>query len=504
MNSTFILTLPILIPLTGAFVIWLVHSSQKWLDKLAFTIMLLSLSFSIVLAYQVFNSGQAIVYQLGGWIAPIGISLVGDPLSVFMALMCQLVLFTGITYTIGAKDKNILYPGFYPIFLTLGVGLTGSVISGDFFNLFVFAELLVISGTILTAISDDRFGAEAAYKYFYISLLASTFLLLAIGCLYISYGSLNMADLAVRIRANPNQPLLPVAIAFLAASFMIKSAVFPFHFWQPDFHTAAPTAISAMLSSVVVKLGVYGFLRMTTLLFVEQSKNLQSLLIGMGIVGVIFGGLSAVGTHNVKRMLAYSTLAQVGFILVAIGWNTPLSITAALVFTFNHSLVKAAMLMLAGSIASRTKVKSAEFGVITGLGTHMPFAGILFFIGSLALAGIPPTNGFISKFLLFESGINQKAFPTLLWLALGGLLTLIYTMRAFQKIWWHPASDGSQIKLEGDRLIAPVILITIIIALGLWAEPLVHISQVASNWMQDPNNYIQAVLDSITMVGFIK
>jgi multicomponent Na+:H+ antiporter subunit D len=319
-------------------------------------------------------------------------------------------------------------------------------------------------------------------------------MLLAIGCLYISYGSLNFADLAVRIQSNPVPPLLPVAIALLTATFMVKSAVFPFHFWQPDFHAAASTPVSAMLSSVVVKLGIYGFIRMTTLLFVEQAPQIQILLLSLGIFSVFFGGLSAIGTHNVKRMLAYSTLAQIGFILVGIGWNTTLSIAAALVFAFNHSLIKAAMLMLAGSVASRTIKKSAAFIVLTGTGKYMPFAGILFFMGSLALAGIPPTNGFISKYLIFTSGAALQEYILLIALALGGILSLIYTMRAFQKIWWLPKLDENSIKPEGDRLAAPTILISIIIGLGFWAEPLVRISQMAGFWLQDPYNYIQAVL----------
>jgi len=179
-----------------------------------------------------------------------------------------------------------------------------------------------------------------------------------------------MADLAQRIAVDTGRLLLP-GIGFLMATFMVKSAVFPFHFWQPDF---------------VVKLGVYGFLRMTTLLFLPQAETIRCLLVVLGVVGVVFGGLSAIGTHNVKRMLAYSTLAQVGFILVGIGWGTPLAIAAAIVFAFNHSLIKAAMLMLAGYVASRAPVKSAGFDVVTGVGRSIPVAGVLFFIGSLGLA----------------------------------------------------------------------------------------------------------------------
>ena len=380
------------------------------------------------------------------------------------------------------------------LFLTLATGLTGAMLTGDLFNLFVFAELLVFSGAILTANSDDPYGAEAALKYFYMSLLASASLLLANGVLYASYGTLNMADLAVRIAADPAQPLLAVGIAFLLVTFMIKSAVFPFHFWQPDFHAAAPTAVSAMLSSVVVKLGVYGFLRMTTLLFVEQAPAIRAVLLALGIVGVVYGGLGAIGTHNAKRMLAYSTLAQVGFILVAIGWGTPLALAAAVIFSFNHSLIKAAMLMLAGVVASRAPIKTASFEVVQGLGKTMPATGVLFLVGGLALAGIPPTNGFISKMTLFGSGIQAEQWGSLALIGFASIFTLIYVTRAFMRIWWQPPAEGAKAKPGGDRLIAPALLIAGVLALGLWPEPLVSLAMAVSQWLGDPAAYIAAVL----------
>jgi formate hydrogenlyase subunit 3/multisubunit Na+/H+ antiporter MnhD subunit len=288
--------------------------------------------------------------------------------------------------------------------------------------------------------------------------------------------------------------LLWPAIAFLLAFFMAKCAAFPFHFWQPDFHTAAPTPVSAMLSSVVVKLGVYGFLRMTTLLFVAQAPTIRLILLVVGVIGVIFGGLSAIGTHNVKRMLAYSTLAQVGFILVAIGWGTDLALMTAIVFAFNHSLIKAAMLMLAGYVASRASVKSAAFDIVTGVGRPLPLAGLLFFVGSLALAGIPPTNGFVSKSLLFSSGIEGAFLWSLLLIGVPSIFTLMYTIRAFQRIWWQEPAEGIYTKPAGDQLVAPVLLLILIVALGVWASPLVTAAQTTSAWLSDPSIYIQAVL----------
>jgi multicomponent Na+:H+ antiporter subunit D len=486
--------LPILIPLTGAMIALILRQAHRLQAACALGIMLMSLAASAWLTAAVWQGGQPIVFQSGGWSPPFGITLVGDLLSSVFVLMSQLVLTTGVIYAMGSKDAVVKYPTFYPLFLMLATSLTGAMLTGDLFNMYVFAELLVISGTVLTAVSDDRYGTEAAYKYFYISLTASFFMLFAIGSLYVCYGTLNMADLAERISLDGGQPLLLPGIGFLMATFMIKSAVFPFHFWQPDFHTAAPTCVSAMLSSVVVKLGIYGFLRMTTLLFVSQAPVIRWILVVLGVAGVVFGGLSAVGTHNAKRMLAYSTLAQIGFILIGIGWGTPLAIAAAIVFAFNHSLVKAAMLMLAGYVASRAPVKSAALDIVTGVGKSIPAAGALFLIGSLSLAGIPPTNGFISKMMLFHSGIDAAEFGTLLLMGIGSLLTLVYTNRAFIRIWWQKPLGSNGAKSTGDRLLAPAILIVLILILGLWAEPLLQIARETSLWLNSPGLYIQAVL----------
>jgi multicomponent Na+:H+ antiporter subunit D len=371
--------------------------------------------------------------------------------------------------------------------------LSGAFLTGDLFNLFVFTEIIVISGAALTAIADDSYGVEAAYKYFYISTLASVFFLFGIGSLYVSYGTLNLADLAARIASTPSAPLAMAGMAFLTATFLIKSAAFPFHFWQPDFHAAAPTPVSAMLSSLVVKVGVYGFFRMTTLLFPEEGL-LKTVLVVAGVGGVLYGGFGAAGTHNVKRMLAYSTLAQIGFILVGIGWGTPLSLAAALVFTFNHALVKAAMLMLAGAMASRAAVKSASFEVVVGVGKGYPAAGVLFLLGGMALAGIPPLNGFISKLMIFWSGVEAARYLPLGVIGAASIVTLTYVIRSFVKIWFEPNPKVKEKAKTGDRLLAPALLVTLSLLLGVWAEPLVALSQWAAAWLGDPWLYITAIL----------
>jgi multicomponent Na+:H+ antiporter subunit D len=490
---TTLVLLPIITPLLGAAVGLLLRHFEKIQRVVCFGSMVVALASSLLLLEQVWRLGETAVYQVGGWAAPFGIVLVADLLAATMVVMSQVVVCGGMLYALGARDQVVRYPTFYPLFLTLGVGLTGAMLTGDLFNLFVFIELMVISGTVLTAISDDKLGPEAAFKYFYISLLAAVFMLLSVGCLYVSYGTLNLAQLAYLIPLEPGQPLLPLAVVFLTATFMVKSAVVPFHFWQPDFHTAAPTPVHAVLSSVVVKVGIYGFLRLTTLLFLNFAPLIQTLLLATGAFGIVFGGLGAVGTYDAKRMLAYSTLGQLGFILVAIGWGTPLALTAAVIYAVNHSLIKAAMLMLAGSVASRAAVKSAAFTTITGLGKVTLPAGVLFFIGGLALAGIPPTNGFISKLVLFQSGLAAEAFLSLAAVAASSIITLVYVGRAFQRIWWEPLPETIKYKPYGDRLIAPAILIALCLLLGIWGEPLINLAQAITEGLLEPTRYISAV-----------
>jgi multicomponent Na+:H+ antiporter subunit D len=497
MDNTLVL-FPFIVPITGAAVAILLSRHQKLQSGWAFGTMLVAFFSSVILLLRVWGQNSPIVYAPGGWNPPFGIVFVADLFSAFLVVMSQLVFFFGFLYALGAKDKCVKYPAFFPLFLTLAAGLTGALLTGDLFNMFVFAELLVISGTVLTAVSDDRYGSEAAYKYFYISLLASAFFLLSIGTLYALYGTLNMADLSIRILAEPNKALLPFAIGMLMATFLIKGAVFPFHFWQPDFHTVAPTPVSAILSSVIVKFGVYGLFRMITLLFIVQAASIQLILIILGTVGVFYGGFGAVGTQNAKRMLAYSTLAQVGFILVALGWGNALGLAAAIVFSFNHSLIKAAMLMLAGSLASRAQVKSAAFSILKGIGKGYPIIGILFFIGSLALAGIPPTNGFISKLLVFRTGVFGGQYLILAVIGVGSILTLVYTVRAFQRIWWlQPENMQAQDTIANkpvDQILAPAILIILTVFFGIYAEPIVNVANAASLWLLDHSIYINAVL----------
>jgi multicomponent Na+:H+ antiporter subunit D len=438
--------------------------------------------------------GGVQIYRMGGWAPPYGIVFAPDLLSALMEVMATTVVLAGMIYILGCKDKCIKLPAFVPLYLCMAAGLNGAFYTGDIFTLFVFQELMVISSVVLVGISDNRLGVEAAIKYLLISSMGSLFLLTGIAAIYATFGTLTLADIA-RLLESGERPLLAQAAAvMLMCAFLMKSAVFPFHFWQPDFHTAAPTPVHAVLSSVVVKVGVYGLIRLTMLLFTVEAPLVRGLLIILGIIGIYFGSLAALRTYDAKRMLAYSTFGQIGFILIGIGWGTPLALIGAIVYIVNHAFIKSALLLITGAISSRMPDKSARLTDIAGAGKTLTVIGVLYLLGGLALAGVPPLNGFISKLALVRGGIQAES-----WLIIGlavaaGMITLLYMMRTWQHIFQRVPSEELHLKPYGDSILAPALLVGLCVCLGLYAVPLVQLATEAVNRMGDPNLYIRGVL----------
>jgi multicomponent Na+:H+ antiporter subunit D len=448
---------------------------------------------SVMILY--LNATQGIqIYRVGGWAPPYGIVLAPDLAAALFEVMATTVVLCGMIYIFGCKDKCLTYPNFMPLFLCMASGLHGAFYTGDIFTLFVFQELMMVSSVVLVAISDNKLGVEAAIKYLLMSSMGSLLLLLGIGAIYATFGTLTLADIA-RLLAEGDRPLMAqVSAVLLMCSFLLKSAVFPFHFWQPDFHTAAPTPVHAILSSVVVKVGVFGLIRLTTLLFTAEAPLVRNLLLVLGVIGIYFGSLAALRTYDAKRMLAYSTFGQIGFILLGIGWGTPLALVGAIVYAFNHALIKSALLMLTGAVSSRMPNKSANLSELGGAGKASLALGALYFCGGLALAGVPPLNGFISKLTLIQGGIEAQS-----WLFVGlavaaGLITLWYMMRTWQLVFQQAPHADLHLKPTGDSIVAPSILIALCVLLGVFAAPLIQLATDAVTQLAEPSLYIRAVL----------
>lgn len=477
------------------------NRTQRWVG---FAGSVLAWGCSLIVLAMVVTEGPQ-TYRMGGYVPPYGIVLVADMLSALFGVMATTVMMAGFMYNIHSKEKSVGYPAFIPLFAVMATGLNGSLYTGDLFTFFVFLELMVLSSVAMVAMSDNRYGLEAAIKYVFISGMGTLFLLAGIAAMYITFGTLNLAHMAGLLGEGERELLARSAAVMLMSAFLLKSAVFPFHFWQPDFHTTAPTAVSAMLSSVIVKVGIYMIIRTLTLLFTVEAPQIQNLLIVLGIIGIFFGSLAALRTNNGKRLLAYSTIGQVGFILVAIGWArldetgtvAPLALTAAIIYAFNHAFIKSALLMIMGLVAGQSHEHSVDFVDIEGIGHKIPaIIGILWFLGGMSLAGLPPMNGFISKFAIVRSGV---AFSE--WLPLGlvvgsGTLTLMYMFRTWQKVYQKKGEVNLHLldsHEKGDGWLAPAFLISICILLGLYARPLVILAERTAYQIMQPDIYISAV-----------
>jgi multicomponent Na+:H+ antiporter subunit D len=495
---------PIIIPLAGAAICLLLSQNNRLQRIIALIagIAASACSIAVMLANLQPDTVGVQIYRLGGWATPFGIVFVADKLAALFCVMGSLVVTAGLLYCLQCHDRCIKYPVFMPAFLCMGAGLSGSFYTGDVFTFFVFLELMVISSVVMVAVADSPLGLEAAIKYIFISGMGSLLLLLGIAAIYTTFGTLTMAQISQAFTTGA-RPLLaiPATLMFMIA-FLIKSAVVPFHFWQPDFHTTAPTPVHGVLSSVVVKVGIYGIIRNTTAYLVQEAAILDTILIVLGVVGIFFGGLAALRTWNAKRMLAYSTLGQVGFILVAIGWGTDLAMAAAIIYIFNHAFIKSGLLMLTGVIASHNDKHSADLKDVAGSGRGLVFISILYLVGGLSLAGVPPFNGFISKLALVRGGADVNSGVVLGLVIAGGLLTLIYMTRTWQWIFQQPPSESLKPNPHGsDSPLAPALLIAACVLLGIFASPLVDLAEDTTAQISNPAIYSCAVLEHVMEEG---
>jgi multicomponent Na+:H+ antiporter subunit D len=410
------------IPLLGAFIISLFgRYSKKFSDFIAnfitFILFILSLHF-------IFTLKETLVYKVGGWIPPFGISLVLDGLSAFMLLTINLVSLMISLFSINYMEKYTTKYKFYTLFLLMLAGMNGVVISGDIFNLFVFLEIASVASYALVAYGVESEELEASFKYLVMSSVASLFILLGIAFIYSYTSTLNMADIAnILLEKGINKAIIFASILFIAG-FSLKSAIVPFHAWLPDAHPSAPAPISAALSGILIKaLGIYTLVR---IFYNVLGANLLflNLLMILGTVSLMIGGLLALGQTDIKRLLAYSSINQVGYIILGFGLNTPLGILGGLFHLFNHSIFKSLLFLNAGSIEYATGTRNLE--ELGGLREKMPITANTSLVASMSISGIPPFNGFFSKLLIVVACIEKGHLGYAFWAILGSIITLAY------------------------------------------------------------------------------
>lgn len=421
------MTLPIfiIIPLAAAFLISLVGRKKDfWGPLLAIAATVAVFVLSLITFFQL---GTGIrVYEMGGWKLPYGIALVLDPFGAFMLIIVALISLTSLLFSVSYIRHLGSDWKYYALFMILVSGMNGVLITGDLFNLFVFTEIALFAAFGLVAYGGRAHEFEASFKYAVMASVSSSLILLAIAVVYSATSTLTMAHISVAMSSVGPGLKIWIGALFLAG-YGLKAAIMPFHAWLPDAHSSAPAPISSMLSGVLIKtLGVYVLVRIFYNVLGAPQVFMTAFMI-LGTLSIVLGVILAIGQWDFKRLLAYSSISQVGYIFLGIGLNSTLGIAGALFHLLNHALFKSLLFYNAGSLEMGLGTRDLrKMGNITRL---MPITAHSSMVASLAISGIPPFNGFFSKLLIIIAAVNAHQPVYALLAVVGSLLTLATFMK---------------------------------------------------------------------------
>lgn len=425
-----IIPLFVSVPLVGAFLLPLIGKKIKWMPDVlgnVFTFILMVMS---ILAVRMVDISGTLVYSMGGWKPPVGIAMVLDGLTAFMLVTVNVIAFLIALFSVNYMERYTSKTKFYTLFLLMVAGMNGVIITGDLFNLFVFLEIASVASYALVAFGTEKHELEAAFKYAVMSTVGSLFILLGIVFLYSYTSTLNMADMAqVLVQKGPGNITLLVSVFFLMG-FGLKAALVPFHAWLPDAHPSAPAPISAMLSGVLIKsLGVYALCRIFYNV-IGISPKISEVLLFLGALSMVVGVFLAVGQWDFKRLLAYHSISQIGYVILGIGLGTPLGILGGLFHLLNHSVFKSLLFLNSGAVEYATGTRDLK--KMGGLAEKMPVTATTSLIASMSIAGIPPFNGFWSKLIIIIAAVQAGRSGYAFWAVLASVLTLASFMKVMK------------------------------------------------------------------------
>lgn len=425
----------------GAFISSLVgRCNAKVRNTVVFLSMLVSLVLILALIKPVLLEGQVINYWLGNWEPvegwAIGNSLEVDALSLFFALIVVVAVFVSGVYSFFYMSHDDSLVNYYTLFLMLSGSVLGLVLSGDLFNMFVMIEIMTFTAVALTAFRNHYEGAlEGAFKYLVVGSLGSTSVLIGIALIYSQLHTLNLAQIAALLPTS-SSPVILIAFAFLFVGFGSKAFLFPFHPLAADAHAVAPASISLMISGVLTKCGVYGIIRLCYCLYQNMDQPfVQYFVTGVGVISMFVCVTMAFNQHNFKRLLAFHSISQVGYVITVIGLGSALGMSAGLFHAMNHTIFKGLLFLTAGAVQHATG--SLDLDELGGLSKKMPGTCALFLIGAASISGLPPFNGFASKWMIYQATF-QKAGETgnffFVVVCVAALITSVLTLASFIKV----------------------------------------------------------------------
>ncbi|MEM9445065.1 MAG: Na+/H+ antiporter subunit D [Verrucomicrobiota bacterium] len=497
MNS---IILPILIPLVVAVGCLFARSSLK-IQKL---ISLIGASITFVLScwilQHVYQHGITVL-EIGSWKGPFGIVLVADLFSAIMLVISNLISLAVLVYSLTDVPKEIQQRFYFPLYQFLMVGVNGSFLTGDLFNLYVWFEVMLLSSFVLLALGQKPSQLEGSIKYVSLNLFASILFLSGLGILYGKLGTLNMADIAYKLSNESDSMFINSSAILFLAAFGIKAAVFPFFFWLPaSYHTPA-VAISAVFAGLLTKVGVYALIRSFTLFFVQDISFTHNLLLLIAAATMITGVLGAATQFEMRKILSFHIVSQIGYMILGLALLTPLALAGAIFYLVHHIVVKTNLFLISGIVIH--KKGTDQLKKIGGLYQSAPFLSLLFFIPAFSLGGIPPLSGFWAKFSVLKAGLEIEAYAMVAVALIVGILTLYSMTKIWAEAFWksdpvttsaeeHPDSKPQKYLLFSYSPVIALALITLVI--GFYTEPFFSLAQMTAEQLLDSNEYINSVL----------
>ncbi len=470
------------IPLGAAFLIPLFG---LWWKKSGEVLATLS---TLVLAVMAISSigAPAVTHHMGGWAPPVGIALVSDGLAILLLIAVNVIGFLCLVYSLKYMQVYSGLPKYYSLFMLMVAGMNGVVVSGDLFNLYVFLEIASIASYALVAFGVEADELEAGFKYLVLGSVASVMILFAVGTVYAVTGTLNMADAAreisTRFGGPEMNPALLLAAALFLMGFSLKAALVPFHAWLPDAHPSAPAPISAMLSGVVIKsLGVYAICRVFFHVFgfmpgVTSSVILANIMIWFSVLSIVFGGLLAVGQWDLKRLLAYSSVGQIGYVMLGIGVGARvlatggprslagLAILGGLFHLLNHAAFKSLLFLASGAIQQATGTRDMK--QMGGLKERMPITAMTTNIAALSIAGVPPFAGFWSKLIIIFAAVKAGLLVVSFIAIAMAFVTLVYYVKLQREVLFGTVRGAVENAREVPALMYVPLIILAIFCVG--------------------------------------
>jgi multicomponent Na+:H+ antiporter subunit D len=495
-----LLLLPLLIPLfTAALALlsWRRYRVQRSLALVGAVGLLLS---ALVILMVVWSEGILVV-QVGNWPAPFGITFVADLFSAIMTVLGGIIALVVVVYSYASIDARRERFGYYPLILLLMMGISGSFLTGDIFNLYVWFEVMLMASFVLVALGNERAQLAGAFKYVTINLVSSAIFLTAVGILYSISGTLNMAHLAVQLAQSPQPNVVTVVAMLFLVAFGIKAAVFPLFFWLPESYPVAPIAVTALFAGLLTKVGVYALVRVFTLLFTHDVSYTHALLLVLSGFTMVTGVLGAAAQNDIRRILSFHSISQIGYMVMGLALYTPLALAGTVFYIIHHSIVKSNLFLISG-IVHRLQ-GSYHLKYLGGLyRSHFGLA-ILFLLPAMSLAGIPLLSGFWAKFTLIRAGLETGHAMIVLIALVVSILTLFSMTKIWAEAFWKPADGTAQetkpMPLQSNlQLLLPVVsLVVLTVLIGLLAEPIFTLVLRAANQLLSPTEYVSAVLGGL-------